>query len=1431
MALGADTPGINAALTQGGSISGTVTDQVTAQPIPDAWVDVFDPSGDYVLGSYTDSSGHYTVGGLVGGDYKVQFGGSAYLTEWWNDRTDFDSADPVVVALGADTSGVDAALVRGGSISGSVTAAVSGEPVESVYVTVWSLDYDFFGSDWTDSSGHYTVGGLTAGDYKVRFRPAAPYFGEWWDDQSSFSTANPVTVALGADTSGINAILEVGGSISGTVTDQATGHPVEDAWVGVINLEGDYWYGETSTDASGHYTVAGLPGGDYKVEFYGFPYVTEWWNNQPDFDTADTVSVTPGVDTPGIDSALDRGGSISGTVTDSLTGLPIAGVGVSAYSLSLDYYIGSTWTDASGEYTLDGLGGGDYKVRFQVTAGYVTEWWNDQPTFGTADPVAVILGADTPGIDAALAAGGRISGTVTDQATGAPLQYAWVSVYNSDYDYVGGASTDALGHYALGPLPGGDYRVYFYTDAPYYSEWWNDKAGFDSADIVTVVGGSDTPGIDAALTRGGSISGTVTDASSGNPLQNVRVWVYDYSGSQVNWGWTDSSGHYVVGPLDSGNYRVRFWDEVHLGEWWDNKPTYQTADLVTVVVGIDTPGVDAALTTGGGSISGTVTDQVTGEPLWYAQVSVYDLGDHLVGYSWSDATGHYTVGGLVGGDYKVAFDDYPYVSEWWNDKPDSGSADSVTVVAGADTSGIDGALSPSGSISGQVTADETGDPIRGVQVIAWSVAGGYGYGAETDASGNYTIDGLRGGDYNVEFWPDSPYASEWWNDKPDGSTADVVGVVAGADTPGIDAALTRGGSISGTVTDEVTDSPLADVLVLVYDGAGDVASWVTTDSAGAYSAGGLHAGDYTVRFSNPPYVSEWWDNRFSFDTAEVVTVTAGLDTPDIDAALATGGGSISGSVTRHGTGLPLAGVWVYAYDLAGHWIESDDSDAAGHYSIAGLPAGGYKVEFWVPSAPGWSEWWQDKADQAAADPVAVVLGVDTAGIDGALGPDEVPPVVTPPADMTVEATGPTGRVVNYPAATAIDVVGVTSGPDCVPVSGSVFSLGATTVTCTASDAAGNVGTGTFIVTVQDTTPPVVTPPADMTVEATGAAGATVSYPAATATDVVGVASGPTCAPAAGSVFPLGATTVTCTASDAAGNVGTGTFIVTVQDTTPPVITLVGAAHVVVAVGAIYTDSGATAADVVDGDLTAAIVSVDPVNTAVAGVYTVTYNVTDSHGNTATQASRTVEVAYFCAGLQATIVGTSAGETLRGTAASEVIVGLGGNDTIYGGSGNDTICGGSGNDAIYGDAGNDKLYGENGNDKLDGGSGNDTLSGGSGGDTVTYASATAAVTVNLTTGTATGFGTDTISTVEHATGSKYGDTLRGNAGANTIYGGSGNDTIYGGSGNDALYGDAGNDKLYGENGNDKLDGGPGVDIVDGGANTDTCLGETRQYCEG
>ncbi|MBQ4820921.1 immunoglobulin-like domain-containing protein [Aquimarina sp. MMG016] len=239
--------------------------------------------------------------------------------------------------------------------------------------------------------------------------------------------------------------------------------------------------------------------------------------------------------------------------------------------------------------------------------------------------------------------------------------------------------------------------------------------------------------------------------------------------------------------------------------------------------------------------------------------------------------------------------------------------------------------------------------------------------------------------------------------------------------------------------------------------------------------------------------------------------------------------------------------------------------------------------------------------------------------------DIAPPVITllGNAAETVEA----GSTYTDAGATALDNKDGDITADIVTVNPVDTSVtGVYTVTYNVSDAAGNDATEvTREVTVSDTTVPVISLTGDAAV--TVEAGSTYSDAGATASDSLDgdiTADIVTVNPVDTSV--PGVYTVTYNVSDAEGNDAVEvTREVTVVDTTAPTIVLNGSANETAEAGSTYTDSGATASDIVDGDLTTSIIVVNPVDTSVPGVYTVTYNVSDAEGNDAVEVTREVTV--------------------------------------------------------------------------------------------------------------------------------------------------------------------------------------------------------------
>jgi hypothetical protein len=214
------------------------------------------------------------------------------------------------------------------------------------------------------------------------------------------------------------------------------------------------------------------------------------------------------------------------------------------------------------------------------------------------------------------------------------------------------------------------------------------------------------------------------------------------------------------------------------------------------------------------------------------------------------------------------------------------------------------------------------------------------------------------------------------------------------------------------------------------------------------------------------------------------------------------------------------------------------ADATGHFGWDTIPG------YYIVRAE--KDGCVSPTDSARAYVETDVLPVPPAWLDLRLILDcdgTTPPVITAPAGLAAEADGPLGTAVSYQA-TAVDDVDGPVPVQCSPAPGSVFPLGITTVTCGASDAKGNLATVRFDIYVDDTTPPVITAPESLTATAASAAGSTVYYTAA-AQDKVDGALTPTCSPTSGSLFPIGTTTVTCTAVDSSTNRARVSFPVTV----------------------------------------------------------------------------------------------------------------------------------------------------------------------------------------------------------------------------------------------------------------------------------------------
>ena len=205
---------------------------------------------------------------------------------------------------------VSAMAHAGGWITGKVTSAAGGAPVGGVLVTVYEAG-EALATATTGVNGEYTVSGVAEGSYQVGFSAGISggnYAAQYYSAKSNRAEAQAVTVETLHTTSGINAAMQTGAQISGTVTSAASKEPLEGARVIAYNAGGEE-AGLASTQANGEYTISGLSSGSYKVEFRAAindieGYVTQYYNDEEPLAEAEAVSVEAGQSKPGINAAL-----------------------------------------------------------------------------------------------------------------------------------------------------------------------------------------------------------------------------------------------------------------------------------------------------------------------------------------------------------------------------------------------------------------------------------------------------------------------------------------------------------------------------------------------------------------------------------------------------------------------------------------------------------------------------------------------------------------------------------------------------------------------------------------------------------------------------------------------------------------------------------------------------------------------------------------------------------------------------------------------------------------------------------------------------------------------------------------------------------------------------------------------------------------------
>jgi hypothetical protein len=557
------------------------------------------------------------------------------------------------------------------------------------------------------------------------------------------------------------------------------------------------------------------------------------------------------------------------------------------------------------------------------------------------DPQFPLLSSDTTDILFSYnAAPSSLRGVYLDNG-GAPIPGAQVYASGS-YDVR--TTTDASGAFRLGVTSGTWYVSVEPSSADYmldYSYSAVSVAPSDSTVHLSLVG----------LKANSTISGTVQYLSGGVG----GVLVEANQDSLINTILTGADGSYAL-PV----WKPQAGFDSCIVYPYPGIYAYYVVETSpkTVLPGAQNVNFTLSMVTGG--MTGRVSDERTDLPLAGATIT---LSGPVYTSCTTDDSGSYRVP-LKDGSYWLSV----YAPGYFDYYPPS----NMVVVAGGIVT-LDFLLNPCGVISG-IIRDKEGRGIPGVNVSANDNTSQYSGSAYSDGSGKYVMNNLHTASYVVSAYG-GPYVAQFYQNTTDPLQAKLVAVQEGFETPNIDFVLTLGGSVAGKVTDK-NGVPIPGAYITVYDTNYMARSSAPCSDSGFYVASGLATGDYLVYVYAYPYLSVWYNNAPTFETASKVHVVVEDTTFNINFSVLKGS-SLAGEVWDDQK-KPLPSLWVYAVDTLGLGYGGQYTDDSGRYQISGLPANVYKATSQSEYAP---QWYHHKASFETADTIRLALEQDRGGID------------------------------------------------------------------------------------------------------------------------------------------------------------------------------------------------------------------------------------------------------------------------------------------------------------------------------------------------------------------------------------------------------------------------------------------------------------------
>jgi protocatechuate 3,4-dioxygenase beta subunit len=691
---------------------------------------------------------------------------------------------PVVLGPGENNPTIDAGLTQQAPTSASLGNFVWNDvnndgiqdpneaPVAGVTVYLYAADgTTILDSTVTDALGQYIFNDLTPGDYILGFDNLPPGFvfspTDAGGDDAADSDVNPMTnqTPLITLVAGQTDLTWDAGIHNPTLPTGALGNqvwydynndgiqdPGEPGVAGVtVKLYDDMGnvLATTVTDAHGNYIFNNLPAGNYQVGFENLPSDYVFVTPNAGSDDGLDSDVSPGTGLTAIiplgngevnltvDAGITNANTGSGTASlgdkvwndanqDGIqdpgeAGVP--GVTVTLYAADGTTVLGTTTTDALGNYSFTGLPAGDYVVGFSnIPSGYTFSAANqgtddaldadaDASTGGKTPVISLARGEENLTIDAGIypAPGLASLGNYVwndenrdgvQDSTEIGVPGVMVSLLDANGLPIATTTTDANGMYQFTGLTPGDYAVQF-GNLPNGFEFTGQNAGTDDLDSdadpnsgitapVTLAAGQNYPDLDAGIfTDQAGLGNYVWNDLNNDGIQDpnepgipgVTVTLYAADGvTPISTAITDATGGYSFVNLDPGTYVVGFSNipsgSVFTGQGaGDNDSTDSDADVVTgktapitLVSGQYDPTIDAGVHTPliaglGNYVWMDANNDGIQDPTEAGVpgvvVTLLDENDNVLQTAVTDQNGFYTFPNLPSGPYKTSFSNLP----------------------------------------------------------------------------------------------------------------------------------------------------------------------------------------------------------------------------------------------------------------------------------------------------------------------------------------------------------------------------------------------------------------------------------------------------------------------------------------------------------------------------------------------------------------------------------------------------------------------------------------------------------------------------------------------------------------------------------------------------------------------------------------------------